>query len=105
MKRKQHYSLRGLRKAAGLTIQQVSEQTGIPYSTVQALESGRGKGFDVNTKNKLAGFYKVPMVEVFAEERERAALILGGHVQLQMFTVAREDKTTPRHIETKSANK
>jgi transcriptional regulator with XRE-family HTH domain len=89
---KEQYSLKALRKDRGLTIQQVSEKSGVPYSTVQAIESGRGKGFDVMTKCKLADVFEVPVFLVFPEELERSKVFFGAAKKLQMFDLRTETK-------------
>jgi DNA-binding XRE family transcriptional regulator len=85
-------TLRDLRKSKGLTLQAVSEQTGIPLATIQALETGRGKNYNVELKHTLADFYGVPMLDLFAEERERIEHIKGTVRQVQMFIPREQNK-------------
>jgi len=84
-------TLRAMRKSKGLTMQAVSEQTNIPLATIQALETGRGKNYNVELKHTLADFYHIPMLTLFPEERERIELIKGTHRQVQMF-IPREER-------------
>lgn len=51
--------LRGIRTRTG-----VSRETGIPYSTIQAYESGTREP-NGDTKQKLAEYYGVPVDEIF----------------------------------------
>ena len=99
MTRKKPITLRALREARGLTLQAVAMATGIPYSTVQAIESGRGAGFSLETKQRLAAFFGVPVASLFSEEKERAARIMGANQQLPIFNAANTQEamswTTP----------
>jgi len=92
MKRKKSYSLRGLRKEAGLTLQQLSERTGINLCTIQALETGRGKGFNVVIKQTLADYFHCPMRVLFPELNAQIELLLGKKRQIQMFLPREEIK-------------
>jgi len=92
MRRIKTYSLRELRKAAGLTLEAVSLKTGIPLPTIQALETGRGKGFSVTMKHTLADFYHVPTQLLFPEIQEQIDLLLGKNRQAQMFIPREEIK-------------
>lgn len=67
MRTKQTHSLKELRKAKGLTLQELSEQTGIKLPTLQALESGRGTGFKDHFKITLSDFFQVPLKHLFPE--------------------------------------
>jgi transcriptional regulator with XRE-family HTH domain len=42
------------RLAAGLTLAELGRRTGIDYSTVQALEAGRGTNYNIEVKKKIA---------------------------------------------------
>ena len=63
--------IRRARERAGLTITQVSNGTGIPYSTIQAFEIGRGRGFSIERKAKIAAFLGVPFSSLWPEEKEK----------------------------------
>jgi len=63
--------MRRVRDKAGLTLEQVSAGTGIPYSTIQAFESGRGVGYSIEQKGKIADFLGVPFFSLWPEERKR----------------------------------
>jgi transcriptional regulator with XRE-family HTH domain len=56
-------NLQGLRKAKKLTLRQVSEQTGIPLSTISAVENGTRPLTD-DIRIRLAEFYSVDPVEL-----------------------------------------
>jgi transcriptional regulator with XRE-family HTH domain len=45
--------MRKQRKAAGLTLLQLAQKSGLNYSTVQSLEAGRGQGFNVEFKKAV----------------------------------------------------
>lgn len=72
---KKKISLRMIRKQWGLTIEQLSLNSGIPYSTIQALEKGRGKNFSLITKHTLADYFGVGVFKVFPEEIERFLIL------------------------------
>jgi len=90
MKRKKTYNLRELRLAAGLTMQQLAEQTGINIASVQAIETGRGKNYSVIAKHTLADFFHVPARRLFPEIQTEIDLLMGKSRQVQMF-IPRED--------------
>jgi transcriptional regulator with XRE-family HTH domain len=81
-----NYSLRELRRKAGLSIQEVAMQTGIAYSTLQSLETGRGVNFNILTKQKLADFYRVPLRRLFPETDELMNVLRGRPKQAPLFT-------------------
>ena len=87
MRKKKSLSLRELRLAAGLSIQDVSAKTGIPSSTVQAIEIGRGRNFSAGAKHMLAHFFKVDPLALFPELEEQIAALAGTgrKVQIQEF--------------------
>jgi len=64
--------MRRAREKAGLTLEQIATGTGIPFTTVQAYESGRGAGFSVERKAKIAAFLNEPFFSLWPEEREKA---------------------------------
>lgn len=64
-------SLHDLRKKAGFTLEEVSQKSGVPYSTVRALEIGMGKGFSLNIKRKIADVFHVEVLKLFPEEMEK----------------------------------
>jgi len=67
-----------LREARGsTTLAQVSEDTGIPISTLNALERGFGKGYSILLKHKVASYFGVDMLALFPEEREKFQIIMG----------------------------
>jgi transcriptional regulator with XRE-family HTH domain len=68
---KKQLSMRELREKAGLSLIQLSVNTDIPYSTVQALEAGRGKGFSPATKHRISDYFQVNFFSLFPEERDR----------------------------------
>ena len=63
--------MRRARQKAGLTIEQVSVGTGIPYSTIYAFEIGRGRGFSIERKAKIAAFLGVSFSSLWPEEKEK----------------------------------
>jgi transcriptional regulator with XRE-family HTH domain len=83
-------SLRVTRLKKGLTLRQVSEQTGISLSTIAALEQGMGKNFRAELKHTLADFYGKPVFVLFPEIREQVDLLLGKRRQIQMFLAKEE---------------
>jgi transcriptional regulator with XRE-family HTH domain len=66
--------MRRARENAGLTIEKIAIETGIAYATVQALESGRGAGYSVVSKEKIAAFLCMDFFTLWPEERERMSL-------------------------------
>lgn len=92
MKKRNLYSLRDLRTARKLTLYQVSEKTGIPFSTIRALEVGQGKGFNVVIKQTLADFYELPLRELFPELQILFEELQGKRHQVQMFFNSEEPK-------------
>jgi transcriptional regulator with XRE-family HTH domain len=72
---KKKINLRGIRKQSGLTIEQVSLDTGIPFSTIQALEKGRGKKFSLITKHTLTDYFGVGLFKAFPEDAERFKIL------------------------------
>ena len=71
MSKKRVSPMRRAREKAGLTLERVAIETGIPYSTVQGLEAGRGAGWSVEFKQKIAAFLGVPFSSLWPEEREK----------------------------------
>ena len=63
--------MRRAREKAGLTLEQIAAGTGIPYSTVQAFESGRGGGYSIEQKGKIADFLSLPFLSLWPEELKR----------------------------------
>ena len=66
--------MRRARENAGLTLEKIAIETGIAYATVQALESGRGAGYSVASKEKIAAFLGADFFTLWPEERERMSL-------------------------------
>ena len=87
MRKKKSLSLRKLRLAAGLSIQDVSITTKIPFSVIQGLETGRGRNFSAGAKHMLAHFFKVDPLALFPELEEQIAALAGTgrKVQIQEF--------------------
>lgn len=85
MKKNKTYSLRELRLKKGLTLQQVEEKTGIALGTIQALETGRGKNYNIVIKQTLADFYELPLRELFPELNILFEQLQGKTRQIQMF--------------------
>jgi transcriptional regulator with XRE-family HTH domain len=95
MKDKKTYSLRKLRLDAGLTLQQLSEKTGIGASTIQVFETSkkRRENYDVVMKHQLADFFHVPVRLLFPEINQQAARLLGVRkIQIQEFIFSEEAK-------------
>lgn len=63
--------MRRAREKAGLTLEKIAIETGISYATVQAYESGRGVGYSVEGKEKIAAFLGADFFTLWPEERER----------------------------------
>lgn len=59
-----HTMLRGIRKSKRLTLLNVSEATGVSVSFLSDLERGKTRP-SLNTLEKLAAFYGVPVGEMF----------------------------------------
>jgi len=59
------------REEAGLTLEQVSAGTGIPFTTIHAFESGRAVGWSLERKKKIATFLKVPFFSLWPEEQKK----------------------------------
>lgn len=74
MNEKKKSPMRKAREKAGLTLEKVAIETGIAFTTVQAYESGRGVGYSVEGKAKIAAFLKEPFFDLWPEERERMKL-------------------------------
>lgn len=85
MKKTKAYSLRKLRLAKGLTLQQVEEKTGVSLAMIQAFETGRGKNFSIVAKQTLADFYELPLRELFPELNILFEQLQGKTRQIQMF--------------------
>jgi transcriptional regulator with XRE-family HTH domain len=66
--------MRRAREAAGLTLEKIAIETGIAFSTIQALESGRGSGYSVEAKEKIAAFLGADFFTLWPEEKERMKL-------------------------------
>ena len=66
--------MRRARENAGLTLEKIAIETGIAYATVQALESGRGAGYSVTAKEKIAACLAMDFFTLWPEERERMSL-------------------------------
>jgi len=92
MKRKKIHPLRALRLAAGLTLQDVSRKTGIPESTITAVENGRGRSFNIGIKNKLADAFRADPRELFPEFKKQIAAVEGRTVRIQEFIAPAERK-------------
>ena len=72
--------MRRRRTKAKLTLVELARKTGIDYSTLQALENGRGKGWKIELKKIITKALDVPEEEFFVlwpEELKR----LPGAVQ------------------------
>jgi len=78
-------ALRVVRLKLGLTMRQVSQETGIALPTLNSLELGLGRNFNVNMKHLLADYYKLPVLELFPEIREQVDQLLGKGRHIQMF--------------------
>jgi transcriptional regulator with XRE-family HTH domain len=63
--------LRELREDIGKTLEEVSKDLNMPYSTVHALETGMGKGFSSVLKHIVAAYYNADFYSAFPEEREK----------------------------------
>jgi transcriptional regulator with XRE-family HTH domain len=92
MKKTKAYSLRELRLEKGLTLQQVEEKTGVALGTIQALETGRGKNYNIVIKQTLADFYELPLRELFPELQILFEELQGKRHQVQMFFNNEEPK-------------
>jgi transcriptional regulator with XRE-family HTH domain len=79
---KKKIDLRELRKKAGKTLEEVAAGTGLPYSTVRAIEVGMGKNFAPTIKHKISDFFGVNFLAAFPEEflKLEAAMSRGYHV-------------------------
>jgi len=66
--------MRRAREKAGLTLEKIAIETGVNYASVQALESGRGAGYSVVAKEKIAAFLGADFFTLWPEERERMSL-------------------------------
>lgn len=53
-------TMREVRKAQGLTIQELSEKSGVPWGTLQGIDSGRIAG-NLITRQKIADALGVPL--------------------------------------------
>jgi transcriptional regulator with XRE-family HTH domain len=73
MPRNKHVSLKELR--GGRTFREVSEATGIPISTVLAIENGYGN-YSIILKHKLTDYYGVSFFATFPEESARLRPLL-----------------------------
>jgi transcriptional regulator with XRE-family HTH domain len=69
--------MRKRRQAAGLTLEELAKRVGLAYPTVQALESGRGRGFSVASKRKIADALGADVLELFPELRVTPDFISG----------------------------
>jgi DNA-binding XRE family transcriptional regulator len=96
MKKETLYSLKELRAERGLSQQRVASEIGIPYGTYQAIESGRGKGFNILTKKKIADFFGVPILSVFPEEYQLLKAIVEQHQQVKKHTEKRGRHEKPK---------
>lgn len=63
--------MRRARERQGLTLEKIAIETGLAYTTVQGYESGRGAGYSVEGKAKIADFLKEPFFSLWPEEREK----------------------------------
>lgn len=79
-------ALRCLRLKLGLTMRQVSMETGIALATLNSLELGLGRNFNVQTKHRLSDYYKRPVMDLFPEIQEQIDLLKGKGRQVPMFT-------------------
>lgn len=66
--------MRRAREKAGLTLEKVATETGIAFSTVQAYETGRGAGYSIEGKEKIAALLGADFFTMWPEERERMKL-------------------------------
>lgn len=72
--------MRKARKAAGLSMSELSRRTRIPLSTLYRLDIGGGEGFSLATKKKIADFFKVDFFTMWPEELgklHRVQMMLG----------------------------
>lgn len=60
-------AMRRRREALGLTITELARRLGIPYSTIQAVDGGRGRGFDPKMKVRLAEALGAAPLDLFPE--------------------------------------
>lgn len=60
-------AMRRRREALGLSIMDLARQTAFPYSTIQAVDGGRGRGFDPGMKVRLAEALKAAPLDLFPE--------------------------------------
>jgi len=92
MKAKKIYTLRELRLARGLTLQQVADQVGASMTTIHVLETSKEgrQNYSILLKHKLSDFYGIPLRLLFPEVVEQANFLLGktrkgASRQVQMF--------------------
>jgi len=78
------YTIKQLRKAEGLTLQELARRVDIPYSTLHVLESGQGKNFNVAMKHAIADYFHVSLFSLFPEEWQRVQEIMGDQKQLKL---------------------
>jgi len=71
MREKKKTPMRQAREKAGLTLEKVAIATGIPFSTVQGFEAGRGATWSMERKKKIAAFLAVPFSSLWPEEKEK----------------------------------
>ena len=63
--------MRRAREKAELTITHVAIKTGIPYSTVYALDTGLGRGVSIERKTKIAAALGAPLFSLWPDTAER----------------------------------
>lgn len=66
-------TLRALRRQVGLTQEQAAERTTLSQEAISAIELGKVANPRIDTLQKLAGAYGVPLDDVVAAVRETVA--------------------------------
>lgn len=72
------------RDKAGYTQEELSEETGIPYSIIAKIESGHRKP-DVNTVGKLAEFYEIDINWFYGIGKQKKAWNQNNHKILELI--------------------
>jgi transcriptional regulator with XRE-family HTH domain len=94
MKDKKTYSLRALRLKAGLTLQELSDRTGISLATIQIFETSkeRRRNYSITAKHTVADFFHVPIRLLFPEVQEQVDEFLGKRRQKTITVSIQEFK-------------
>lgn len=97
------YSVKELRKQFKLTQAEAAKLAGLKYSTFVAIEDGRGEGFNIDFKIRIAKIFGVSLFRLFPEEQRKIEEIIQQDKQESLYK-AKSSKSVPVQYFNKKEN-